>query len=509
MSQVKLGAILSYAVLGLNNIVGVLFLPFMISRLGSSEFGIFSLITSLLAYLTVLDFGFGNAVVRFTAKFKAESKGDKLKGMYGSFLVLYLFVGFIAFFICLLFWWNADFLFGDSMSEEEVHKIGIMLLMLSVNVIFLFPLSTFSNIVLGHERFVVHKVALFLRILLNTIAMVALVLYGHGAIALLLSTTVFNIICFAFYAWYAIAILGVQMRFGLLKWKELKEYVFYSYYVFLNTVMDKIFWSSGQLVLGMVSGATAVAIFSIGIQLQRVYMASSSAISGVMLPKVTKLVAIGGSRGDVSNLFIRVGRVQFIVLLYILFAFILFGKEFVSLWVGEEFQDAFIIGLMFFGALMVPLMQNVGISILQARNQMKFRSYLNLLNAFVCLVLQFVFSKYWGAVGCAGAIVVSLLVGNGLIMNIYYQKKHSIKIYDFWFNIFSMASVPVAVFFVCFCIKIFIGFDLSINLGIICFFIYTLTFFLIMWLFSLNEFEKKLVISLFEKCKGVLNRGAV
>lgn len=54
--------------------------------------------------------------------------------------------------------------------------------------------------------------------------------------------------------------------------------------------MDRIYWSTGQFVLGMFKGAAVVAVYAVAIQLQAIYMGFSTAISGVFLPKVTAMV---------------------------------------------------------------------------------------------------------------------------------------------------------------------------------------------------------------------------
>ena len=65
VNQIKAGAVLSYLSIGLSNIVGILYTPFMLRMLGQSEYGMFSLAASVVGYLTILDMGFGNAIVRY------------------------------------------------------------------------------------------------------------------------------------------------------------------------------------------------------------------------------------------------------------------------------------------------------------------------------------------------------------------------------------------------------------------------------------------------------------
>ena len=74
INQLKAGAALNYVSIMLNMVVGLVYTPYMLRMLGQSEYGLYSLAASIIAYLTVLDLGFGNAIVRYTAKFEAEGK---------------------------------------------------------------------------------------------------------------------------------------------------------------------------------------------------------------------------------------------------------------------------------------------------------------------------------------------------------------------------------------------------------------------------------------------------
>lgn len=64
MNELKAGAILNYIAICLNMVVGLIYTPFMLRMLGQSEYGLYSLASSVIAYLAVLDLGFGNAIIR-------------------------------------------------------------------------------------------------------------------------------------------------------------------------------------------------------------------------------------------------------------------------------------------------------------------------------------------------------------------------------------------------------------------------------------------------------------
>ena len=144
MNQIKAGAILNYVIIGLNTLVGLLYTPFMLRCLGQNEYGLYSLVASVIAYLTILDFGFGNAIIRYTAKFRAEVKAQEQWEMFGMCVIVYSVIGLIALCGGMALYFNVDNLFDHTMSGADLSIAQTMMLLLTVNLAFTFPLSIFG-----------------------------------------------------------------------------------------------------------------------------------------------------------------------------------------------------------------------------------------------------------------------------------------------------------------------------------------------------------------------------
>lgn len=443
MNQLKAGAVLNYVVIILNILVGLLYTPYMLRMIGQSEYGLYSLVASVISYLTVLDLGLGNAIVRYTAKYRSEGKIEEQYNMFGMFLVIYIIIGLIALLAGLCLYFNVDNMFGDTMNQIELSRARVMMLILAFNIAFTLPMSIFGSIITAYERFVFPKTINIVRTLLNTIVMVLLLSVGYKAVAMVVLQTIFNVLTLVINYIYCKKKINIKIYFRRFDFSFLREIAVYSFWIFLNVIMDRIYWSTGQFVLGAVSGTIAVSIFAVAIQLEQMYMMFSSAISSVFLPKVTGMVALNDNKEQISNLFIRTGRIQNIIMILILCGFVIFGQQFIILWAGEPYADAYYMALAFLLALYIPLIQNLGITILQARNQMKFRSLLYIVIASCALVAEYAFAKIWGGFGCAIAISVALLLGQGLIMNIYYKCKQNLNIPKFWIEISKMNALPL------------------------------------------------------------------
>ncbi len=492
INQLKAGALLSYVVLGLTNLTGLLYTPYMLRMMGQSEYGLYSLVASVVAYLTILDLGFGNTIIRYTAKFRKQGKTEEIYSMFGMFVILYSIIGLIALTLGMTLYFNLDTIYGESLTSEELRKVHVMMLLMTFNVTFTFPFSIFGSIITAYENFVFQKIIKIARILLNTLIMVLLLKLGYRAIAMVVVITVLNVLTQLINFWYCKYKIKIKIFFSKFDWTFFKTLASYSFFIFLGEIVNRLYWSSGQLVLGAYIGSAAVAVFAVGIQLQQMYMGFSLAIPGVYLPRVTSMASQPGSEKEISDLFIRTGRLQFIVMSFILSGFILFGRPFIILWAGPDYTETYTIALLFLVPLTIPLIQNLGITILMARKQVRFRALLYIAIALFSLGLQFLLVEKYGSIGSAIAICTGLVLGQIIGMNIYYYKKQKINIPRFWKEIGKMAITPLIIGIITFIVLQFIRLDTipALSIGIILFSAIYLPAF---WFTAMNQYERDLL----------------
>lgn len=492
--EIKIGAILSYVIIVVNMLIGVLYTPILTAKLGQTEYGLYSLVTSVISYLTILDFGFGNAIIIYTTRYRNKNEKDKEQKLHGMFLIIYIIIGIIAGIIGAFLWLNVDKLFGNTMSVDELSKAKILMGILTLNLVLTFPLSVFSSIITSYEKFVFSKVLNLIRIVLNPIVMIVLLNLGFKSIALVILNTVLNLGTLILNYIYCKTKLKIKLKFGKIDFKLLREIMAYSVWIFLNSIMDKINWSLDQFVLGIYSGSVAVAIYSVAGQLNQMYINFSSAISGVLLPRITKMENDNASDEEFTDIFIKTGRIQYIVMALIMSGFVLFGKEFINImWVGPEYAESYIIACILMLPSTIPLIQNVGLNILQAKNKYKFRVIVLMIFAVVNVCISIILSKKYGGVGAALGTAISTILGQVIFMNIFYQKKIGINIIKFWKNILTMSIPMIFVIILAIILKIIVPIN-SVIVLVAQIVLYTLIYCLIVYKFSINEYEKQLIL---------------
>jgi len=502
VNQLKAGALLSYASIFITTIVNLLYIPIMLRLLGQSEYGLYSLIGSIVGYLSIMDLGLGSAVVRYIARNRALGDKDAESKLNGIFLFLYSFIGLLTVIIGAVLYFNMDNIFGATLKVAELEKAKIMMILLVFNFAVSFPLSVFGSIMQAYERFVFVRLVAIIRLIINPCIILPFLFLGFGSVSMVVVNTVLNIACLLINVIYCFRVLNIKIYFKRFDFTLLREITGYSFFIFLNVIVDKIYWNTDQFILGIVSGTVLVAVYAVAMQLNTMYIMFSTSISGVFFPQITMMVANNASNDDLSQIMIKIGRVQYVIMAYVISGFVLFGQAFINMWAGKNYNEAYYIVLLIMIPITIPLIQNVGISILQAKNMHAFRSTVYLTIAILNIFASIPLAKVWGGFGCALATGVSLIIGNVFIMNIYYHKRIGLNIPLFWRNI-AMMSVPVVISLLCgYGINLFIIRNSFLLLaGKIV--LFSVAYICLMWLLGLNRNEKDLFMS---PVKKVLNR---
>ena len=209
-SQRKLGAILSYISIIVSTIIQLLYTPFLISKLGQSEYGLYSLVNSIIGYLVVLDLGFGNAIVVYTAKYRAVNDTESEQKLLGMFKIVFYIIGLFAMMLGIILFLNVNNIFGNSMTDVELEKTKIMMLILTLNLGLSFSFNIYTCIINAYEKFVFQKILAILTSIIKPIIMIPLLLLGFKSITMVLVLTGINIFILTLKIKYFIYLLNIN-----------------------------------------------------------------------------------------------------------------------------------------------------------------------------------------------------------------------------------------------------------------------------------------------------------
>ena len=492
VNQLRTGVLLSYVNLGISCIIPFLYTPVMMHMLGQAEYGLYCLANSVISYLILLSFGFGSTIIRYISKYRAEKNKEAVCRTFGFFLQLYIFLGILVFVVGLVISNNVEVIFRKGLTVAEIDKIHILIIIMAFNTALSFPMSVFSSIITSYERYVYRKLIDMISTIAAPIFNLVTLYMGFASIGMSIASTILQILMLPLNVIYCFKILKINPKFKRIPYSLIKEMLGFSFYVFLGTIVDMLFWSTDKVILGMLASSTAIAVYNIGGTFNNMVISLSTSISGVLTPKITGMVATDVSKEQFTELFIRIGRLQYFVIALIISGFSVFGQSFIQLWAGSEYADAYWIAILTMFPLCIPLIENTGLSIVIAQNKHKFRSIVYLIIAVLNVVSTYFVVPYLGGIGAALCSCIAYLVGQGVIMNIYYYRVTKINIPLFWKNIGRMSIVPGSMLL----LGIIMNKKIILNrwsLFLISVVIYSLIYCIIMYKFVLNHYEKDIV----------------
>ncbi|WP_158250439.1 lipopolysaccharide biosynthesis protein [Aquimarina sp. I32.4] len=489
MSQLKKGALLNYVTIILTNIVGIVLTPFIISKLGNSEFGVYMAIGALVGTISVLDFGLNNTIIRFVAKYQAEKNRKEEENFLATVMIIYFVISILVILLGFLFYGYIDDYF-DLMTNEEVEIAKKMTLILIFNLAIKLPGGAFTAICLGYEQYVFPKFINIIRYILRVGLVICVLLMGGRSISLVILDTVLNLLIIIFSAVFVFKKLKARFKLHSFSKTFIKQIFNYSVWIFIYSIVAQFQWQTGHIVLGGFSKPEVLAIYAVGLMLGSYYGAFSSAVTSVFLPRATQMVVANASTKELTGMMIKIGRISFIILIYILGAFILYGRQFVFLWVGESYSDSWIIALLIMIVYTIPLTQGFTGSIIEAKNKVAFKAIIYLVFMSMGTLLGYFLAIKHGVMGMITGSIVGWLIAQN-VMNVYYYRVLKLNLLRFFKELFQKTIIIQF---------IVIGIGLGINFipgegwlnFIIKCFLYTIVFGILMFRFGMTPYEKQL-----------------
>lgn len=493
LNPLRTGVVLSYINLIIGNLIPFFYTPIMLRILGQEEYGIYTIANSVVSYLSLLNFGIGSSIIRYIAKYRAEGDREGENRLLGLFVTIYTIIGILIIVVGITLAFNIDFFYGKTLTADEINTLRILVILLSVSMGIVMPLNVFASLIMAHEEYILSGIVRICSSLLSPILNLAVLFLGWRSIGLVASSSALSIGVNLIYCIYGISKLKLIPIFRGWSGKLLKEILYYSFFHFLASIVDMLYWNTDKLLLGAMIGSAAVAVYNIGAMFHTYTQSVATSISSVLMPRVTKMFVDHVDSSAYTELFIRVGRLQYLIVGFIVSAFCIFGQQFILLWSGPGYEESYWVAILVLLPSVVPWIQNLGLQILTAQNMHRFRSVVYLFIALLNVVLTYLWIKTNGIIGAAAASGVAYIIGQGFIMNWYYWKKIGIDIPKFWKVIGKMLCYTIAISVFWFVITHTIFTISNVWRFLAGAVLYTITYLIVAYGFMMNDYEKDFV----------------
>lgn len=503
-SQLKFGIILNYLNIGLGNLIPIFYTPIMLGLLGQSEYGLYKLSSSVTSYLSLISMGIGAAVTRYLIKAREEEGKESEERTLGLFVIIFQIIAVSAFLIGLALTFFLPSIYGEALTQEELWRMRILVFLMVCNTSLTFSVSPFVALVTSHEKFVFNQSMNIMATCVVPIVNIVVLFMGAASIGMAVSSLSVNLIIQIAYLLYVRKSMKIRSQFKNMPTHLLKEILIFSFWIFVANVVSQLYNATDTVMIGAVPelGTNAVAVYNIGGVFNGIVFSLSVGMSSLLTPKTNKMVFTGATNSELTDLCIRVGRIQSYIITLVITGFIAFGQPFLHYYAGPEYGASYWVAVLMMIPNTIPLVQSVCLSIIVAKNKHRFRSLVYLGIAIANVIgTWFLMQTPLGIIGAALMTGIALIIGQGFVMNWYYSKKTGLEIGRFWKELLKTMIIPVIMCIVTLLISRFVDFY-NIPIMLVGIILYTLIFVLLNWFVVMNNYEKNLIIKPVIKVKN-------
>ena len=493
MNQRKAGVILSYLSMGANSLIGFIYVPMLISFLTKSQYGLYELMGSVAASLGLLDLALASTITKYYSQALERKDKKEQENVLSVSGILYGAIGLFVLLLGVIFYLCIDPLYSKTLVPSDLLKAKRIFLILLFNVFVSIPSHVFTAAINSHERFIFVRGVNLFKILLQPLIVYGVLSLKADVLLLVITQVSMNLLVIAMNIYYSFARLKISFRLHEWSNRFAAEVLLFSSFIFIHILMDQVYWRSGAVILGAVSGTVAVAVYAVGMQISSFYLSISSGVSGVFLPKISSLCLRDNANEEINKIFIKTGRLQFVLASLILSGFIIFGPDFIYFWLGDGFNISYYVAVIIMSAYFLDVVQNTGIAILQAKNKHAARAYIYTATALLNILIGIPLGKLYGPIGCAAATGFCLFLGKGLLINIYYIKQ-GVAVGAFFREIGKIAASVLIVGSAGYALNAAFPTNGRLVFMIVKISVYGSVFAAVLWLFALNSYEKDLFL---------------
>ncbi len=505
-SQIKKAAVVSYIAVFVNIITGLLYLPWMVKTIGEEKYGIYLIALSIISMIA-LDFGLGDAIAKFLAKFKAENDTRKASDFLGVIYKIFFILGFIIFVILLVIFIFIKTLYGKNLSAELLHQLKVVFVIVGSFSVFSFVCRPMDSIFVANEKFTAQKIINLIHRILIVVLVVVSLLLGGDLYAVVLANVVSGLVTIVMRYFYLKKNVNIKINFKKRDPEIVKTIFSFTVWVTITMLAQRLILNITPTILKNMSTDYELTRWGLGASIESYVFILSSTLNGLLLPKLSRMDASNATSEQYTKLLIRVGRIQMFVSCLLVGGFIALGRGFVTVWMKSPNYDVTYYVTMF---LIIPsLVTNslhTGLTLLVVKNKIKYQTISVVVSAVICLVANVLLSGPYGATGSAIGIMAGLLIGNVVLQSFFLSKQANIKMFSFYKSVHLKYILQFAVI-----VAIGLGIEYVIPTQGWMFFVikgcmFVIVYGVITWFTAMNKEEKSIILPAIRQISNILDK---
>ncbi len=388
---------------------GFLVAPFVLHHLGESQYGILTLVGSVIAQGANLDFGIRPAVIKYVAAHQARGEIRELRSLIATALWLYCCLGLVAFVLTLIVspflpvWFNVP--------KSESDTIVTLGLLMGAQLAFSIPGSTPSAILAGLQRYDIINAISVAWTLLLAMATVVVLLAGGGVIAVAAVTVAIAVLMTAVYVVYLARVASdLRLTFHGAQRALVRKILSFSASILVLNTSSGLQEQSGEMVLGAFLSVSIVSPYTLARRLSGIPQMIADRFLWSLAPLSSELDA----KGNVEHLqlmYLTGTRIALAISLPFAAAIIVLAGPFLSLWIGASYAQYAPIAVILTVAGILEVAGRPGGTILQGLARHHRLAVISVCAVVANLALSILLVRDFGPVGVAfGALLPTAFI---------------------------------------------------------------------------------------------------
>lgn len=403
-----------YIAILVDGVIGLLLLPFNVSHLGPAAYGLWALTTSITWFFNVLDLGYGGAVVKFIAQYRAWRDRNALNEILSTVAMVFTGLGALCFLVTIVLAWRVDTLFN--IEPEQARTARDVLLITGGFLSIRFAFAIFGSVVYGFQRYYLNN-AVSIGVSLAVAAVnVAVLGGGHGLVALVASTTAVRVLSLGLFAWNAYRVFpGLHIRPSLFRRARLREVTGFSVYMLILDWSAKLNYSSDTIVIGAMLDTTAVAVWTIGQRLSQFTQYLTNQLNDALFPVVVDSDA-AQRRDRLQMILVQGTKLSLALAAPLCLGLIMLAEPLIHSWVGPQFSASVLPTQILLTVVLVRVSTASANLILKGAGQHRLLAWTNASAAILNVLLSVALIRPLGLAGVALGTLIPISVAAGLVL---------------------------------------------------------------------------------------------
>jgi O-antigen/teichoic acid export membrane protein len=411
---VALNVISRYVTLGLEMVVGLFMLPFNANHLGVSEYGLWMLAASIVAYFPVLDLGLGNAMERAVAHYRAEQNPEAINEVASTLVFVFAAIGLLALLVVGGVAWNIGRVFD--LPPAQAHTGRILMMMIAAQVAIGLPFTIYGAVVNGFQRTYLNSIVGGC-VSLSVVAVNVLVVWsGGGLVELVGLMTATRLVGYAAYRLNAYRVFPLlRIRPTRFRKSRLRELTGFGAWMMVQAAACKVNYGSDPVVIGAFLSTGSVAVWTVAQRLADAVLQVTNQLNYVLFPIVVG--ADTSQRNDrLAEVLVQGTRLSLATILPVAGSLALLADSVVVGWTGQQYAAAGIIVKILALVVLVRVGSWTANTVLLGAGSHQLSAISNSITAVINVVLSIGLIGWMGLPGVALATLVPVTLRAVLIV---------------------------------------------------------------------------------------------